>query len=76
MMTSSGPRCDLCGDFILPQERMDRFSVKGIEQELLCHTEPCGDDLVALLARGGPWQELPSGPLREAFEKAEGAVAV
>lgn len=67
MLTSSGPRCDVCGHYILPfaDEQVNYFSVNGIEEALCCHNK-CKEKL---LACGNDWEKLPSGPLRKLFEE-------
>ena len=67
-ITSSGPWCDVCGNCILPidpKERVNFFSVKGIEKELICDN----DCKKALLKAGDDWKKLPKGPLRDEFER-------
>ena len=68
-ITSSGPKCDVCGHFILPidpEERVHTFSIQGIEQDLHCDNA-CKEKLLAAAA---DWTLLPEGPLRKAFEEA------
>ena len=61
MMTSHGPRCDVCGDYILLDISVNPFSVRGIEAILLCH------DACRPIVEHGRWDELPDGPLRDAY---------
>ena len=67
-VTSTGLRCDVCGDYFLPvlDDVYERFGVKGIDGELHCHPK-CKQ---ALIDCGKDWTKLPSGPLRDAFEEA------
>jgi hypothetical protein len=68
-ITSSGPRCDVCGEYILPidpEELMHEFSVKGIDRILHCDNK-CK---AIMKAAGSDWTKLPDGPLRKAFEEA------
>lgn len=62
--------CDVCGSYILPidpGESVNFFSVAQLPgKELCCHNK-CKD---AVLACGGDWQKLPTGPLRKAYEEA------
>ena len=67
MITSSGVRCDVCGQFIL-LDKYQEFGVKGIAGTLHCHASTCKKDLQAA---DGDWTKLPAGPLREAFENAD-----
>ena len=67
MITSSGVRCDVCGDLIV-FDMYKTFSVKGIKRDLHCHASTC---VATVQAAGKDWHKLPAGPLREAFEKAE-----
>ena len=69
MILSSGAKCDVCGDYILPldpDELVNEFGVKGIERTLHCHNR-CK---AAVLACGHDWTALPAGPLRTGFEIA------
>ena len=74
MFTNSGPMCDVCGHYILPldpDEQVNLFGVKGIEQELCCHNK-CKE---MLLACGKDWEKLPLGPLRKLFEEATASLS-
>lgn len=73
MITSSGPRCDVCGDYILPigDELVHTFGIKGIDRDLHCDNK-CKE---VVLAAGNDWQKLPAGPLRDAFAEAHQAEA-
>jgi len=67
-ITSSGPKCDICGDFILglmPDDLIYPFSISIIDQEL----HSCKDCKKILKEIGTDWKKLPKGPLREVFEK-------
>jgi len=66
-ITQAGPKCDVCGDFILWDKSINPFSVKGINRELHSH-DRCKD---LVLATDGDWEKLPEGPLRVAFIEAE-----
>lgn len=68
MITSHGARCDVCADFILDGDT-NPFEMKGIDGALHCH-DGCKPKLQAAI-RAGSWRELPEGPIRQAFEKAE-----
>ncbi len=74
-ITSSGAKCDVCGNYILPiidifgePEMVHSFGITGIAQELHC------DNTCKKLLEGadGDWKKLPSGPLKKAFEKELG----
>ena len=61
--------CQVCGkpflgEIILGKDVMTG-RVGGIDCEVAVHKE-CAEQLVA----GGPWEELPEGPIRRAFAKA------
>lgn len=73
-MTQSGPVCDVCGIHILPgtSESINPFSVKGIEQTLLCH-DRC-KPAVEEMTRIKDWKQLPEGPLRDCFAENYGVV--
>ncbi len=66
MITSSGPRCDVCWNHILLDRECNPFSVIGINRELHCH-DHCKQKLIDC---GNKWESLPNGPLRILFEKA------
>ena len=66
-LISSGPVCDVCGNYILdPEDRINFFRVKGIKHELICDNKCKG---LAVKA-GNDWTKLPDGPLRKAFVEA------
>ena len=69
-ITSSGVICDVCGKYILPldpEERINPFSVRGIEKRLYCDNA-CKKILIDC---GKNWKRLPDGPLKRAFENFE-----
>lgn len=69
MITSSGAKCDVCGNYILPidpDELVHYFGVAGIEGKLHCDNA-CKQKLIDC---GEDWTKLPDGPLRRAFEQA------
>lgn len=69
MITSAGPQCDVCGNYILPidsEEKVNFFGVKGIDQELMCDNK-CKKILEEV---GKDWKKLPEGPLRKSFSEA------
>lgn len=61
--TQHGPICDVCGEYIL-FEAVESFSVNAFKGKLICHAEQCKPKLAAMKL----WTDLPSGPLRKAFE--------
>jgi hypothetical protein len=66
-ITSSGPKCDVCGNYILnPEDRVNFFRIEGIEEELICDNK-CKEDV---LRAEDNWRKLPKGPLRQAFENS------
>lgn len=69
MQTLCGPRCDVCGRYILPVtgEGIALFNVRGIEETLMAHDPACKQ---LVLDAGNDWRNLPEGPLRAAFEEA------
>jgi len=69
-ITSSGVICDVCGKYILPldeNERVNFFSVKGIEEKLCCDNA-CKEILKSC---GKDWKKLPDGRLKKAFQEYE-----
>lgn len=63
--------CDVCGDYIISDKSINPFSIKGIEGTLCCH-----DDCKPKVLRAfemNDWRFLPEGPIRKAFQEAEGA---
>jgi hypothetical protein len=69
MLTQHGPKCDVCGKYIITDISINPFSVAGIDGTLLAHDQ-CRD---AVIAAGKNWTQLPNGPLRQAFEGSVGA---
>lgn len=67
MITSSGPRCDVCGDPMLLDKSMNWFTVPGISQKLSCH-DNCKPKLEFAISKEN-WKLLPEGPLRRVFEE-------
>jgi len=69
MITSSGPICDVCGNYILPvdpNELVNCFEVKGIKETLHCDNK-CKQ---LLLSINNDWTKLPKeGRLYKAFEE-------
>ena len=66
MITQHGPKCDVCGDYILLDKGINPFSVVGIERELHSH-----DKCKLRVEAATEWRQLPEGPLRQAFEAQE-----
>jgi len=69
MITSSGPLCDVCGEYILLELHLNWFSVPGIKTKMCCH-QKCLPVLKAAIFRED-WKMLPKGPLRKVFEEQE-----
>ncbi len=67
MITQHGPKCDVCGSYILVDKSINPFSVKGIERELHSH-----DKCKVKVETATEWEQLPDGPLRKCFEEAQG----
>jgi len=67
MISSSGEICDVCGKYILPldpDERVNFFKIKGIEEELHCDNK-C-KKLLKTIEKD--WRKLPKmGRLYQAF---------
>lgn len=63
MLTQSGPKCDVCGNYIFFDKSINPFSVEGIKETLLSH-----DKCKSKVEGAFKWQDLPNGPLRKAFE--------
>lgn len=68
MITQAGPRCDVCGGYILLDTSLNPFHCNGIEQELHCH-----DKCKEIIEKTKLWEDLPPGPLREVFEQSSKA---
>ena len=68
MLTQHGPMCALCGRYILVDPAMEWFTVEGCKTMLCCHT----DCKPLIIDAGKDWTKLPTGPLREMFQRAEG----
>lgn len=71
-ITSSGPKCDVCGKHILPlgDESVNFFRVSAIDKEL--HSDNACKVIMEKLPVGSTWKALPEGPLKQAFAKANG----
>lgn len=69
MITSSGAMCDVCGNYILPldpNERVNFFKMKGIEETLHCDNK-CKELLQEIMITKD-WRQLPKeGRLYKAF---------
>ena len=64
--TSSGPVCDVCGEYILLED-VYIFGVKGVgidDRKLQCHKK-----CETVLKECKKWEDLPDGPLRRGWEK-------
>ena len=69
-ITSSGAKCDVCGNFILPldpDERVHSFSCKGMTPDPM---HCCNECRAILESARGDWTKLPDGPMRKAFQAA------
>lgn len=66
-ITQHGPRCDICGKYILPidpEERVNFFKDENFERELIADNE-----CKAIVKEGnGKWWTLPDGPYKEAYK--------
>jgi len=70
VITSSGAKCDVCGNYILPvqpDERVNNFAIVGIKNAL--HCDNACRVLVEQAIKEKDFRLLPHGPLREVFEK-------
>lgn len=70
-LTQCGPRCDVCGGFIIFDRSMNPFSVKGYDGELHAHDNCVEPTKAAFAAKD--WKMLPDGPLKDAFREQEAA---
>jgi hypothetical protein len=66
MMTQAGPRCDICGEYILLDKSINPFTIQGIQGTLLSH-----DKCRHFVEENKDWTRLPPGPLRMVFEEEE-----
>jgi hypothetical protein len=73
-ITSSGVKCDVCGNYVLPiigDETYNPFRLKHIKKDL----HACDKCIVIIkdldtgLGGSGDWTKLPDGPLRKVFEE-------
>ena len=69
MLTQCGPKCDVCGNFILSDKSLNPFSITGINNTLLSHDGCKPKVLEAMAAKD--WKLLPEGPLRTAYAENE-----
>jgi len=67
MLTQAGPKCDVCGEFMLLDKSMNWFTVPGITTRMCCH-DSCKPK-VELAISQEDWKLLPEGPLRKVFEE-------
>lgn len=70
MITSSGARCDVCGNYILPinqEERVHTFRVGGLDRDL--HCDNACKAAVLEMTEHQDYTRLPPGPLRTAYEE-------
>jgi hypothetical protein len=67
-LTAAGPRCDICGDYMLLDKSMNAFSVPGCNNELHCH-DRCRPLVEGKHGRG-MYDGLPDGPLKQLFDYA------
>ena len=70
-IVSSGVRCDVCGQYILPiiDDDTNPFTMPGVKGTLHCHSKCKVVFLDAVAAKD--WRKLPEGPVRELFESQE-----
>ena len=69
MITSSGAKCDVCGEFILPldpDERVNYFNINGVSKDLHCDNA-CKIE-VEKSFKEKDWKLLPDGPLKKLYE--------
>jgi len=66
VITSAGPRCDVCDGYILTDKSINPFFVKGIKETLHCH-----DECKQLVIDASGWESLPEGRLKRAFAANE-----
>jgi hypothetical protein len=70
VITSSGAKCDVCGNYILPISEDEMVNSFGIDQfpGMTFHCDnKCKE---AIIATEGDWTKLPPGPIRKAYEDA------
>ena len=70
MLTNSGLKCDVCGQYILLENAI-QFKVTGVAGTLHCH-HSCKQVFIDC---GKDWRKLPDGPLRIAFEEVDKEVS-
>lgn len=73
---SSGARCDVCDNFILPlrsimglkeTEFIHPFKLDCVEKDLIC----CNKCKEIIQNANGDWEKLPDGALKKAFKIAD-----
>ena len=72
MLTSSGIRCDVCGNYILGLFKGDvalPFTIPGVETKLHCHTK-CKQPVVDM-SKTEDYSKLPKGPLKTLYEEQD-----
>jgi hypothetical protein len=69
VITSSGPMCDICGNYILPidpEERVHEFSIKQFPGMKFHCDNKCKQ---AIIDSKGDWKLLPDGPIKREYER-------
>lgn len=82
-LTQHGPRCDVCGNYILLDRSLNPFTLNALKEngpdcrtpELHCH-DRCKPAVLKLIGgRAGDqsvYMQLPDGPLKNAFVQTWG----
>ena len=65
MITTHGPRCDVCGDYILFDKSINPFRVQGIACELHAH-DRCVASVIEM-SKAKSCDVLPDGPLKNFY---------
>ena len=67
MITQHGPRCDVCGNYIIAGKSINPFDLHGVVGTLCCHDD-CKGVVLEMIAKQD-WKLLPEGPLRSFYEE-------
>ena len=68
-------QCAVCGEAfafeIITGKSVESFTMSQFKDMMYCH-DKCGDIVKAIIKNKGVWQDLPDGPIRQAFTKLAG----
>ncbi len=73
-------QCAVCGQSFLKEvifgKNVRTFSVGGLDAILYAHDPDCVNIVKEINEMGGDWRKLPPGPLRKAYQEANGKAEI